>query len=175
MINYEFDEENKSINEELIKYIDYIIGSIDCGCESNYINGYIIEMERARVLRSKEVIMNLLNTLPCQHIVYMYHKEVRGLTNVDVIDILDVEMLINYALIGVLNIIKNKNICCMRHYSDDVLLNRNSESLLIVERAKYYDNELDKLISCRQQHLNKISSTNDPTIDFFNYQKQIKL
>lgn len=174
MVNMKINTQKTYTVNEMQEYLESIIGSIECGSGTQIENEYIVRLEKARVKRSKEVINNLLKELPLEEVTYLYHKEVRGLINVDEIDALDAELLINYSVLGVFNVIKNKNLTCLKHYSDQVVIENNELARKIINKAKYYDTELMKLIVEKENFIERLLTTNDPTFDFIDAKKNKK-
>ena len=162
MENFEHNE--KDINEFDL-YLKKLIGSINLE-DPNLNLEYIYNIENARLIQSQHAINSMIESISGERIMTMFNKETKGLRNFADIDALDLEILLNHLVLGVLTSIKNKNKMCLRHYTDKVLLSKNIDALnynhSIIYSASYYDVEMNKLISERKNKISDLLVNNTP-------------
>ena len=152
--------------ERLNTYINSLIDIVDIK-DSNIDINYLEEIENARIKQTLEAIYAVINSVPKERLVYFYNRDTRCLNDFNDVDALDIDILLNYSVLGVLNIFKNKNLSSLRHYHDRVLFQSNSNyhDHLIISTAYLYNDAIDKLIDGKQSHISTIFKTNQPNYD----------
>jgi len=159
-------------NLMLEKFIDDLIGSINCEEDKNINKEYINKLEFARIDQSRNVVLSLLKNIPKEKLVYIYNKDTRALMDFNDIDTLDIQILLSYTVLCISEIIKNKNLIYLRHYNDKILLFKDIDDIdlihSIIYSAYWYDNKISELIDEEKENINKLLKSNHPTFDFPN-------
>ena len=159
-------------NLMLEKFIDNLIDSINCEEDKAINKEYINKLEFARIDQSRKAVLSLLKNIPKEKLVYIYNKDTRALIDFNDIDTLDIQILLSYTVLGISEIIKNKNLIYLRHYKDKILLFKNIEDVSLIHSiiysAYWYDNKINDLINEEKANINKLLKSSQPTFDFPN-------
>ena len=156
-------------DNKLDEYLTNLIGSIDYSNVVNCNQKYIKEIEKARITQAKYAINSIINGTPKDKISYIYTKDTRGFTPIDEMDLLDIEIVLNSAVLTMLRIIKNKNELIAKRSKDAVIyikdISTYSDSQLMVYTTDIYNSELERLIEEKEKLINTLLETNQPTIN----------
>lgn len=172
------------VSEKLEEYLNDVIGFIDCGEEKYIGDNLIIYLERDRKINTRNSIVALIQTfsLSNNHLSPNSPTHFRNMFPQGNMDSLDLEILINYSVLGILNSTLNKARNCHHHYREKMLrtagikfeMNRN-----INKRAEFYANRIELLISEREQYIDKLKEASTSSFDFtdstiISYRKKLK-
>ncbi len=159
-------EERNTSSEEFEKYLNKLIGNISFD-DPNLDQEYVHSIDNARIIQSRHAINAMISSISGENIIIMFCKNTKGLRNFGDIDALDLEILLNHLVLGILVSIKNKNKLCLSHYRDKVLSIESANSLAynhaIIYSADYYDQELDKLIAEKHNTISELLHENVPS------------
>ncbi len=151
------------------EYLDSLIGRIDYSNFIDYDKKYIQNMEKVRLIQSKNIIESIIAGLPKNNITYIYTKDIKKYKAPEELDIVDIEIILNSSVLTILKIIKNKNNLKHRLYSDNLLSCDNIKSYnsnhLMIYTTDIYSKELDKLINEKEKVISNLLKHNEPTID----------
>ena len=163
------------MSEEFKKYLNELIGVIKLD-DPNLDMEYVHHIDAARIIQSKHAIASMIQSISGENIIVLFNKDTKGLRNFGEIDALDLDILLNHLVLGVLVSIKNKNKMCLKHYNDKVLYIENLDALTynhsIIYSADYYDKEITELINKRQITINELLETNTPNANLANELEQ---
>ena len=159
-------EDTNTISEQFEKYLNELVGNINLD-DQNLDQEYVHGIDAARIIQSRHAINAMISSISSENIIIMFNKDTKGLRNFGDIDALDLEILLNHLVLGVLVSIKNKNKMCLNHYQDKVLCVESANGLAynhtIIYSANYYDQELDKLIAEKHNRIDELLHENVPS------------
>ena len=159
--------EKKELNREtkFDEYLDSLIGVINFN-DPDLDFEYLYKIDSARLIQSKHAVSSMIESISSEQVMIMFEKDTVGLRNFAEIDALDLEILLNHLVLGILVSIKNKNKACLKHYQDKVLFIETANAIkynhAIIYSADFYDQELTRLINEKQATIDKLLETNYP-------------